>query len=179
MKITGNKNWYTKQIPEFRVNGTIVKSDHRYIVEDNTTLKNLVLSSDRSFIERLKSRGETGEEYYSRNPLFFISQYIQDITRYNYKRSVETVLADAFDKLIKSKRFAEGKGTVERHQVIKFVDEALRTLNNVAEEFLARSDLPKEDSKIYACGHPGMIEDVKLQAAQQNWKFIEERFWKE
>ena len=47
MKITGNKNWYTKQIPEFRVNGTIVKSDHRYIVEDNTTLKNLVLSSTR------------------------------------------------------------------------------------------------------------------------------------
>ena len=51
-------------------------------------------------------------------------------------------------------------------------------VNNVVEEFLARFDLPKEDSKIYACGHPGMIEDVKVQAAQQSWKFIEERFWK-
>ena len=47
MKIVGNKNWYTKQIPEFRVNGIVVKANHRYIVEDNTTLKNLVLSSTR------------------------------------------------------------------------------------------------------------------------------------
>ena len=47
MKITGNKNWYTKQIPEFQVNGNIVKQDDRYIVKDNITLKNLVLSSTR------------------------------------------------------------------------------------------------------------------------------------
>ena len=47
MKIEGNKNWYTHQIPEFKVNGKIVKQDDRYIVEDNTTLNNLVLSSTR------------------------------------------------------------------------------------------------------------------------------------
>ena len=47
MKITGNKNQYTHQIPEFQVKGIVVKADHRYIVEDNTTLKNLVLSSTR------------------------------------------------------------------------------------------------------------------------------------
>ena len=47
MKITGNKNWYTHQIPQFQVKGIVVKADHRYIVEDNTTLKNLVLSSTR------------------------------------------------------------------------------------------------------------------------------------
>ena len=47
MKIIGNKNWYTKQIPEFQVKGIVVKADHRYVVEDNTTLKNLVLSSTR------------------------------------------------------------------------------------------------------------------------------------
>ena len=45
MKIEGNKNWYTHQIPEFKVNGKIVKQDDRYIVEDNTFLKKLILSS--------------------------------------------------------------------------------------------------------------------------------------
>jgi len=127
-------NWMEADIPDMNVTAS-------------EKFKNLVLSSDRSFIDRLKSRGETGEEYYSRNPLFFISQYIQDITRYNYKRSVETVLADAFDKLIKSKKFAEGKGTVERHQVIRFVDEALGTLNNIAEEALISDNQGNSRSK--------------------------------
>ena len=127
-------NWMEADVPDMNITAS-------------EKFKNLVLSSDRSFIERLKSRGETGEEYYSRNPLFFISQYIQDITRYNYKRSVETVLADSFDKLIKSKKFAEGKGTVEREQVIKFVDEALGTLNNIAEEALITDSRGNSRSK--------------------------------
>ena len=127
-------NWMEADVPDMNITAS-------------EKFKNLVLSSDRSFIDRLKSRGETGEEYYSRNPLFFISQYIQDITRYNYKRSVETVLADAFDKLIKSKKFAEGKGTVERHQVIRFVDEALGTLNNIAEEALITDNQANNRSK--------------------------------
>lgn len=48
-KIEGNNNSHTKFAPwkEFKVNGKIVKQDDRYIVEDNTTLKNLVLSSTR------------------------------------------------------------------------------------------------------------------------------------
>ena len=102
----------------------------------NEKFKNLVLSSDRSFIERLKSRGEVAEEYYSRNPLFFISQYIHDITRYNYKRSMETVLADSFDMLVKSKKHAERESSLEKEQVIRFVDEAMDTLQNIAEESL-------------------------------------------
>ena len=48
-KIAGDKNSCTKFAPwsEFKVNGKIVKQDDRYIVEDNTTLNNLVLSSTR------------------------------------------------------------------------------------------------------------------------------------
>jgi len=109
--------------------------------------KDLVLSSDRSFIDRLKSRGETGEEYYSRNPLFFISQYIQDITRYNYKRSLETVVADSFDALIKSKAFAESKHSIENEQIMKFVDDAISTLNNVVEESLITNNQANNRSR--------------------------------
>jgi len=109
--------------------------------------KDLVLISDMSFIERLKSKGEVPEEYYSRNPLFFISQYTQDITRYNYKRSVETVLADAFDKLITSKKFAQSNNPIEKDQVIKFVDEAMATLNNIAEEALVTDNQAQNRSR--------------------------------
>jgi len=109
--------------------------------------KDQILSSDRSFIDRLKSRGEQAEEYYSRNPLFFISQYIHDITRYNYKRSVETVLANAFDSLIKSKEFAKRHNTLESEQVMKFADEAIGTLLNIAEESVITNSQQNTRSK--------------------------------
>lgn len=52
-------------------------------------------------------------------------------------------------------------------------------VNTISEEYLNSFNLPKEDTRVYACGHPGMIADVKEQVVPQGWKFIEERFWKE
>ena len=51
-------------------------------------------------------------------------------------------------------------------------------VNAIAEEYLAKFDLPKDDTKVYACGHPGMIEEMKEKFSSQGWNFIEERFWK-
>ncbi|MDA0263200.1 MAG: FAD-binding oxidoreductase [Chloroflexi bacterium] len=52
-------------------------------------------------------------------------------------------------------------------------------VNTIAEEYLAKFGLPKDDTKVYACGHPGMIEEMKEKLPPQGWNFIEERFWKE
>ena len=52
-------------------------------------------------------------------------------------------------------------------------------VNTIAEEFLTKFSLPKDDTRVYACGHPGMIEDMKDKLPTQGWSFIEERFWKE
>ena len=52
-------------------------------------------------------------------------------------------------------------------------------VNDIFEEYLERFELPKDDTLIYACGHPGMIEAVKAKVVPQGWKFKEERFWKE
>ena len=51
-------------------------------------------------------------------------------------------------------------------------------VNTIAEEYLEKFDLPKDDTKVYACGHPGMIEEMKEKLPPQGWDFIEERFWK-
>lgn len=121
-------NWMEAEKPNFNMTAS-------------EKFKDIVLTSDRSFIDRLKSRGEVAEEYYSRNPLFFISQYAHDITRYNYKRSIETVLADSFDSLIKTSQFAETRGSAEKQEVLNFVDEAISTLNNIAEQSLVSNNL--------------------------------------
>ena len=51
-------------------------------------------------------------------------------------------------------------------------------VNTIAEEYLEKFNLPKDDTKVYACGHPGMIEDVKAKFVPKGWNFAEERFWK-
>ena len=52
-------------------------------------------------------------------------------------------------------------------------------VNNIFQDYLDRFAPPQDDTLIYACGHPGMIEDVKENVSAQGWKFIEERFWKQ
>ena len=52
-------------------------------------------------------------------------------------------------------------------------------VNTIVEEYMEIFDLPQEDTQIYACGHPGMIEDVKAKVAPKGWMFKEERFWKQ
>lgn len=51
-------------------------------------------------------------------------------------------------------------------------------VNNIAEDYLDTFELPMDDTRVYTCGHPGMIEDVKAKIPPKGWKFIEERFWK-
>ncbi|MFQ6019704.1 MAG: FAD-binding oxidoreductase [Dehalococcoidia bacterium] len=51
--------------------------------------------------------------------------------------------------------------------------------NLLAEKYVDRSGLDLNTTIVYACGHPGMIEDVKQRFVAKGFKVKEERFWKE
>ena len=51
--------------------------------------------------------------------------------------------------------------------------------NAIVEAQVERLGLKQEDTLIYACGHPGMIEDVKARMLPKGYAVDEERFWKE
>ena len=51
-------------------------------------------------------------------------------------------------------------------------------VNAVVEKYIEKFGLKSEDTLVYACGHPGMIEDVKAQVTAKGFSFEEERFWK-
>ena len=55
--------------------------------------------------------------------------------------------------------------------------EAKGRVNTIFEEYLDKFNLPQDDTMIYACGHPGMIEEVKAKVTPAGWMFKEERFW--
>ena len=52
-------------------------------------------------------------------------------------------------------------------------------VNEVVERSLGEWGLSPDDTLVYACGHPGMIEDVKRRLAPGGYTVDEERFWKE
>ena len=52
-------------------------------------------------------------------------------------------------------------------------------LNNIVAKYLEEFDLNRENTLIYGCGHPGMIEASREIVTAQGWRWDEERFWKE
>ena len=52
-------------------------------------------------------------------------------------------------------------------------------VNNLVEEHLDAWGLKKEETLVYTCGNPGMIEDVRERLLSKAWNVKEERFWKE
>lgn len=52
-------------------------------------------------------------------------------------------------------------------------------VNTIVEKYLDRFQLTPQDTLVYACGHPGMISDVKTRLIPSGFEVDEERFWKE
>ena len=52
-------------------------------------------------------------------------------------------------------------------------------VNNIVEKYAEKCGLTPQDTIVYACGHPGMIEDVKDRMIPKGYDVREERFWKE
>jgi ferredoxin--NADP+ reductase len=52
-------------------------------------------------------------------------------------------------------------------------------INTLVEDYIAKRGLKPEETCVYACGHPQMIEDVRHRFEGTGFHFIEERFWKE
>jgi NAD(P)H-flavin reductase len=52
-------------------------------------------------------------------------------------------------------------------------------VNSIVQKSVDKFGLKPDDTMIYACGHPDMIEDVKDQFGPKGFKVEEERFWKQ
>ena len=52
-------------------------------------------------------------------------------------------------------------------------------VNTVVEEHVERLGLPAGSTTAYACGHPGMSEDVARPLTPRGFLVKEEKYWKE
>jgi NAD(P)H-flavin reductase len=54
---------------------------------------------------------------------------------------------------------------------------AVGRVNAIAEARVARLGLVPADTTVYACGHPGMVEDVVARLGARGFAVKEERYW--
>lgn len=54
---------------------------------------------------------------------------------------------------------------------------AVGRVNEILERHLVRWSLPKADTVIYLCGHPGMIADAEARLVPQGWSIAQEQYW--
>ncbi len=85
------------------------------------------------------------------------------------------------------KALAEANPNIEFYHSVSRPDEERNSawvgprgrINTLVEEFVTQRQLDPHETVVYACGHPGMIEDVKERFAETDFHFEEERFWKD
>lgn len=99
--------------------------------------------------------------------------------------------ASHFDEFVYDKEFLEFArrypgvvefvGTVSRPQAERNQGWTGLTgrVNTLVERCCDGWGLPQDDTLIYLCGNPGMIEDVKARMGGKGWNVMEERFWKD
>jgi ferredoxin-NADP reductase len=54
---------------------------------------------------------------------------------------------------------------------------AVGRVNEILDAQLVRWSVPKENTVIYLCGHPGMIGDAERRLAPQGWTIAQEQYW--
>lgn len=52
-------------------------------------------------------------------------------------------------------------------------------VNTIVDRYVEEFSLDAEDTLVYACGHPGMIEDLSERLTPRGFKVKEERYWKQ
>ena len=93
----------------------------------------------------------------------------------------EFIYDEEFIDLSKAHDFIKFVPTVSRPNAERNKDWQGPTgrVNTIVEEHVERWGLAKENTLLYLCGNPGMIEDVKERMGTKGWNYTEERFWKE
>ena len=120
-----------------------------------------------SILRSYLHRGETGHRFY-------ILQGASYQDEFAYDRELEELAATYPDMIT----YIPAVSRPQEERNAGWEGETGR-VNRVVEKYLEQWGLDIESTLVYACGHPGMIEDVKVRLLPKRWKVKEERFWKE
>jgi len=136
---------------------------HQHLMVATVTGVAPFMSTIRSYFYR----GSQGHQFYvlqgaSYQDEFTYKEELEDLARSH----PETVIYVPTVSRPKEDRNAGWKGVTGR-------------VNTLVEEYIDKYGLDPQGTLVYACGHPGMIEDVKSKLEPKGFKVKEERYWKQ
>ena len=99
-------------------------------------------------LNRVKSRADINQEYYSRNPFLFLSKYMHEVSSYNHANSMKEAMQATMNMFIEAKR--NGKELGDKDMVNRFVDQASEVINHIVENSIGTST--KEHSMMDKAG---------------------------
>ena len=120
-----------------------------------------------SYLRDYLERSDTSHRFY----VLFGASYVDEFV---YDKELEK-LASEQPQLV---RFVPTVSRPDDHRNSGWSGETGR-VNTIVEKYADQFGLGAEDTLVYACGHPGMIEDVKERMLPKGFDIEEERFWKE
>jgi len=126
MKVAGEFNEFMKSDNYVNTDGTLRTATTEFA----ETLD--WLNKNGNYINNLKSRRDGQEEYYSRNPNFFLGKYVHDVSKMNHDVMTQDILQRTFASLLKTKDFVEG--TAQQEQVDKTIHIAIENLKDIMVE---------------------------------------------
>ena len=136
---------------------------HRHLMVATVTGIAPFMSIIRSYVHR----GGTGHKFY-------VLQGASYLYEFTYEEELEGLASDYPETVVYVP--AVSRPTEERNAGWEGVT---GRVNTIVEEYIDRFGLNCKETMIYACGHPGMIEDVKDKLEPNGYKVKEERYWKQ
>jgi len=88
-------------------------------------------------LNRVKSRQDINQEYYSRNPFLFLSKYMHEVSSYNHSNSMKEAMQATMNMFIDAKR--NGTELGDKDMVNKFVDQASEIINHIVDNAVGTS----------------------------------------
>ncbi|MBA12506.1 MAG: ferredoxin--NADP(+) reductase [Chloroflexi bacterium] len=120
-----------------------------------------------SFIRNYLESGRSGHKFYILAGASYSDEFIYD------KEFIE--LSEKYPEFIK---FIPSVSRPDEEKNSGWSGSTGR-VNNIIEDKISELQLPSDDTMVYACGNPDMIEDVKKRVTPLGFGFLEERFWKD
>jgi len=152
----------TKAKGRFTINTTV---HHHVMVATVTGIAPCISMIRQTAHERAGAPGAIDHRFYVLHGASFADEFV-------YDRELQR-LGDEHKSLIQyvpsvsrpsAARNAQWQGTVGR-------------VNEILDDQLACWSPPKDDTMIYLCGHPGMIEDAERRLAPRGWTITREQYW--
>ena len=119
-----------------------------------------------SYLRDYLHRGDSGHRFYVLMGASYVDEFV-------YDEELEKLVAEHPDLLT----FVPTISRPDEERNEEWTGEKGR-VNEIVEKYAEEFGLSTEDTLVYACGHPGMIEDVKDRMLPKGFAVEEERFWK-